>query len=331
MRERRTLMAVAVAVGLSACVQLVGIEEATLGTPNGAGGGMGSSSASGGGMSGQSCAMNTDCPATGSECRVAVCIDMVCATTNTPDGIPTAGQTPADCLQIQCDGAGNSKTVPDDSDVPLYDCYMTTCAGGMEVKVPTPQGTSCKTNGGNFCDGNGTCIECNTDADCSPTGEICDPKSHTCFKCDDNLQNGDESDVDCGGNRCPDCTQGKKCKVIQDCAAASFCADGVCCNSECNQQCESCNLPNSVGTCDFVAKYEDDPSYGMGMSCVGSAMKTCNGVGACRGALGAACTGPTDCASGKCGVTKICVKTTGDSCNMPAECFSGLCTNGVCN
>lgn len=265
-------------------------------------------------------------------CLPWVCdIDKICRQTPSPNGQLLPTQIPNDCKKITCDGAGGEKTVNDDTDVPTYDCYMTTCSGGMEVKTPSAQGTKCTMGGGKSCDGKGNCIECNTDADCGQMGIFCDLKSHTCFSCTDGVQNGDESDVNCGGDRCPACTQSKKCNGIQDCASALFCADGICCDTSCDQACVACNLPTSVGTCDFIAKYEDDPSFGMGMSCVAASMKTCNGAGACGGALGATCVGNTDCASGKCGMApKVCVKAAGDSCNQPTECFSGTCMNGVC-
>ena len=278
------------------------------------------------------CTMPDQC-GTSTPCLPWVCdIDKICRQTPSPNGQALQTQIPKDCKKLVCDGAGGEKTVNDDNDVPFYDCYITTCSGGSEVKNPAPQGTTCNTGGGNSCDGQGNCIECNTDADCAPMGEICDAKSHLCFSCTNNQQDGDESDIDCGGDRCSDCKQGLKCKTLQDCAGGLFCADGVCCNSACDQPCEACNLVTStIGTCDYIGKYEDDPTYGTGMSCLAANMKTCNGVGACRGALGAACTGPTDCASTKCGSNpKVCVKATGDTCTQPSECFSNTCTNGMC-
>lgn len=269
---------------------------------------------------------------TSTACLPWVCdIDKICRQTPSPNMQPVSAQTPNDCKKVVCDGKGGETEIFDDTDAPSYDCYTTTCSMGMEVKTPLAEGTACNTNGGKSCDGNGNCIECNTNADCGQSGIFCDPKSHTCFRCDDGIQNGDESDIDCGGDRCSACTQGQKCMGLQDCATNLFCTDGVCCTTACDQPCEACNLPTSVGSCDFIAKYTDDPSYGMNMSCTAANGKTCNGTGACRGALGAPCLVPTDCASTKCGMTtKVCVKNTGDSCNAGTECFSGTCMDGMC-
>lgn len=295
-------------------------------------------------VAGLPCGLNNDlvCTATGAcggcadpgqcgtstACLPWVCdVDKICRQTPSPNGQAIAAQNPDDCKKIVCDGAGGEKTVNDDTDVPFYDCYMTTCSGGSEVKMPAAQGTACNTGGGNSCDGNGECVECNTDADCGPSGIFCDPVSNRCHSCSDGLANGDESDRDCGGVKCPKCTQGQGCNNAGDCTT-TFCADGICCSTACNQPCEACDLPSSVGICDFIARYDEDPAYGMGMSCTGTMV--CTGFGGCKGDLGQTCSAPTDCASGKCSASKVCVKTTGDMCSQPSECFSNTCNNGVC-
>jgi len=35
--------------------------------------------------------------------------------------------------------------------------------------------------------------------------------------CTDGVQNGMESDVDCGGGICPPCSTGERCRVLGDC------------------------------------------------------------------------------------------------------------------
>ena len=46
--------------------------------------------------------------------------------------------------------------------------------------------------------------------------------------CNDQIQNGDESDVDCGGPDCPACPDSSMCMVASDCAEASDCIGGIC-------------------------------------------------------------------------------------------------------
>jgi hypothetical protein len=45
--------------------------------------------------------------------------------------------------------------------------------------------------------------------------------------CYDHEQNEDESDVDCGGTRCPDCAAEEQCRIDKDCSGGS-CSDGSC-------------------------------------------------------------------------------------------------------
>jgi hypothetical protein len=67
-----------------------------------------------------------------------------------------------------------------------------------------------------------------------PTVESCNGKDDDCngpvddgpFCCPDGLENGDESDVDCGGS-CQPCDPGKGCKTGADCASQS-CVNDVC-------------------------------------------------------------------------------------------------------
>ena len=45
--------------------------------------------------------------------------------------------------------------------------------------------------------------------------------------CSDGIQNGDETDVDCGGPDCAGCADGGTCILASDCES-NFCEDGVC-------------------------------------------------------------------------------------------------------
>lgn len=60
--------------------------------------------------------------------------------------------------------------------------------------------------------------------------------------CADGIKNGSESDVDCGGFRCPRCANGKLCTSAHDCAS------GSCGQVSANTRCQTC-IPNS--TCGF--------------------------------------------------------------------------------
>ena len=53
--------------------------------------------------------------------------------------------------------------------------------------------------------------------------------------CTDKLQNGDESDVDCGGATCPACAHLKKCNKSGDCLSG-VCDKGICQKPSCSDK-----------------------------------------------------------------------------------------------
>ena len=69
---------------------------------------------------------------------------------------------------------------------------------------------------------------CNGNLDCGELGFICGP-DHLCVPhCFDGVTNGDESDVDCGGDACvARCQTGQTCSVNGDCASG-ICNYGIC-------------------------------------------------------------------------------------------------------
>jgi hypothetical protein len=81
------------------------------------------------------------------------------------------------------------------------------------------------TCGAGVCDGAGSCVACNLDADCGG-GDLC--KAHVCVNdCNDAVKNGLETDVDCGGGGCPKCDEGASCKVDSDCKK-KHCRESIC-------------------------------------------------------------------------------------------------------
>src|SRR4029079_12443390 len=123
--------------------------------------------------------------------------------------------------------------------------------------------------GGKMCNDKGTCVECIVGADC--TSKVCDMATFKCSPpvCSDMVQNGAETDVDCGAT-CPPCALGKKCMMSTDCVGQN-CGGGVC-----QPSCTDGTLNNG----------ETDVDCG-GASC-----------GKC--ASGKTCGVNADCLSGKC-------------------------------
>ncbi|MBI4700760.1 MAG: hypothetical protein HY744_06290 [Deltaproteobacteria bacterium] len=95
------------------------------------------------------------------------------------------------------------------------DCATRTCEDGICGVAHELADTPCVAGGGQVCDGQGNCVECNDGSQCD--AKICD--KHLCVpaSCADDVMNGDETDVDCGGDDCAPCQNGKKCAVAGDC------------------------------------------------------------------------------------------------------------------
>lgn len=271
---------------------------------------------------GGACTTPKDCPGTG-ECVVATCNDGVCGASNVPEGTTIAEQKSGDCKQVVCDGAGATKNVNDDGDVPVdgTDCTADLCMDGVPSNPPATMEAKCSDSGGKVCDGAGRCVACVVTADCA-SPEIC--KKNQCLDpaCDDGVKDGTESDLDCGG-KCAPCDDDKGCGVDADCASSacrknvcvSQCADGKQDGAETDVDCGGGTCPACVdgaacganedcashtcvqGLC-FAQECADGTKNGSetDVDCGG----TCPACGNAK-----ACIGNDDCVSGEC-VANVC-------------------------
>jgi hypothetical protein len=164
-----------------------------------------------------------------------------------------------------------------------------------------------------------SCVDLASDiANCGSCGHVC-AVGDTCVHevctapptCSDGIQNGSETDVDCGGGTCPPCAVGKKCKAATDCvaAAAGSCQQIVCAGGVCTSQPDNTNVPVAQGPC-----YTPSCSAGMPVQTPVSAGTACPS-GVCNG-------------SGTCS----CLPT-GAPCTFgfDAQCCNGECNAGQCN
>lgn len=92
------------------------------------------------------------------------------------------------------------------------ECCSALCSGGVcaTAAMCAANGATCMTNAG-CC--SGVC-----------TNGVCSTAASTCM---DGMQDGSESDVDCGGGMCVACAAGKKCFANSDCVTGS-CKGNVC-------------------------------------------------------------------------------------------------------
>ncbi|MGI5864306.1 MAG: hypothetical protein ACOX6T_19940 [Myxococcales bacterium] len=159
----------------------------------------------------------------------------------------------------------------------------------------------------------GSCGECGSEYDCIAGACVWRP---TCL---DELQNGTESDVDCGGSDCEPCEVGRRCRAGSDCQSGR-CEQSVCLS------------------CEDGVRNGDESDIDCGGGCA-----------AC--ADGKLCGSPGDCASGRC-AGGLCVSCSdgitngletdldcggdcepcrqGSACQVHADCVSRTCIGLVC-
>lgn len=182
------------------------------------------SSTSGGG---QVCTAPGTCPGVDDACQHRTCLGGQCGMAFSPSGTLGPSQTPGDCKKQVCDGAGAVITVPDTSDV-VDDgnaCTLELCDAQGPSHPFKAAGAACAQGGGTVCDGQGTCVECVTGANCA--SGVCAQNHCASSSCADGVKNGGETSVDCGGAACVPCTAGKGCSKNTDCADGS-CVAGAC-------------------------------------------------------------------------------------------------------
>ncbi|PKN31346.1 MAG: hypothetical protein CVU63_24400, partial [Deltaproteobacteria bacterium HGW-Deltaproteobacteria-20] len=149
-------------------------------------------------------------------------------------------------------------------------------------------------------------------------GNVCEPVD----ACANQVKDGDETDVDCGGPDCDPCSDGEECEIDTDCV--NFCAEtsNVCVTSHCDDE----------------KKSGDETDVDCGGSCPGCAAgKVCADDGDCTGfcaATALVCV-VSHCDDEKqdegetgvdCGGT--CLLCIGDACTENNQCKSGSCDVG---
>lgn len=150
------------------------------------------------------------------------------------------------------------------------------------------------------------------------------PPPGNCF---DEIKNGSETGVDCGGSCSTKCAVGQGCSVAGDCVSA-VCTSGLCRSPSCTD-----HVKNGKET-------DVDCGGGTCMTCANG--KTCSTNGDCTSGFcgGGVCRQPAeacfdqikngsetdvDCGGGAC---MTCAN--GKACSINGDCTSGLCSGGYC-
>ena len=228
------------------------------------------------------------------------------------------------------------------------ECRVRVCdVTGQCGFAPADAGKACTAGGGKVCNGQGTCVECATSADCTdPSEPDCVMGQCVPAHCTNTTKDGDETDLNCGGS-CPPCTDGMACVGGDDCVSG-FCANNVCQPCGDSVDCmtgEFCNagvcqehkvLGQNCGTGGECASgYCTD-----GVCCdVGGcpSCQACNlGVGTCGAQPdgtgcndGTFCNGGDQCSGGSCSVNfgNPCPAPTGDpNCSESCDENSDSCS-----
>jgi hypothetical protein len=329
---------------------------------------------------GHACSCGADCE-TGN-CQDRKCCSGASCAPRRPDGAACTADlqcqsgfcTDGVCCNVACKGPCVVCNLP----IALGECNDSEEAKPDPHKMcPTEAVSTCGFSG--LCDGNGKCDKyqdtticrperCESVTSYGPPG-TCDglgkcileaPESCDPARCENNrciitcLNDGQcAPGKACVNGACGDFPDGRTCATANDCLSG-FCVDGVCCNTDCNEVCETCVATGKRGTCSPVTAGTADPL------CTAEASTTCGTSGKCDATgqcatfdgnticEGASCdeatntaTAAAKCSNGACpdnATSKSCAPYQGcngincrTSCTTSAQCVTGYsCTGGKC-
>jgi len=230
---------------------------------------------------GQKCAGNADCET--DYCNAS----KICSTAACTDTVKNGVETDVDCGGGSCPTCAGGKACKVASDCASIICSSLVCTtancsdtvkNGGESDVDC--GAVCSSSSKLCGDGK----ICGSSPDCS--SGVC--KENTCraAACDDLVENGNETDVDCGGSSCSKCATGKFC------TDTSTAIDSNCVSLSCSASTLKCL----------------DPSCSDGKKNPNETDVDCGGTCSTKCGTGKACQVPGDCVSGLC---------TGNVCQAP--------------
>lgn len=193
-----------------------------------------------------------------------------------------------------------------------------------------PIGAACTENEGHACDGKGQCVECTANEHCT-SGKCGMDRRCIPPTCGDEIKNGDESDIDCGGSCPAHCGPLAICRFDADCAGGD-CAAGICAptctdrarnGSEADVDCGGATCsPCELGkTCQINADCSS-ASCDAGI-CV--PIPTCTDMVKNGAETDMDCGGP-DC--GRCSDGRMCAEN-GDCSSL--SCVAGICAPPTCD
>jgi hypothetical protein len=161
---------------------------------------------------GKKCVENTDC-------QSQVCTNLVCAIPSATDAVKNGDET-----DVDCGGKKAPACEPPKACAVAEDCTTNVCKANACVTATADDGVKNGTETDVDCGGAdagtprcATSKKCVAGSDCQ--SKVCNGGTKTCSAPTptDGLQNGTETDVDCGGAGNPKCAVGKTCVAGSDC------------------------------------------------------------------------------------------------------------------
>lgn len=241
---------------------------------------------------------------------------------------PGGGGTGGEGGSVQC-------TMPNDCGV-AAECQDFACVDNTCMTVGEAAETPCSGVPDGVCDGDGNCVECVDIDQCDPATEVCNPSTNTCIAamCDDLVQNGAETDVDCGGG-CP------KCDLDEGCLVGSDCLTGFCDTTLDPPTCQPCGGDGDCPADQFCSGsdlcLDDLPVGGACLNdneCVlGNCVDGFCCDGACDGTCEACSNLLTGVADGTCShITNIAMEPASECPDVASDCLTGQCsgTSATC-
>jgi len=266
------------------------------------------------------CNVPTDCNGTDTFCQVRTCVAKSCGVDNTADGtaLPAGSQTSGDCLEVQCDGNGATKSVAKNND-PFNDnnqCTDDLCNNGSPQNPAKALDAACNENGGKYCDGASTCVECNNAGQCSGAGD-CQVDACTAKSCAIDPEPastpapaGHQTPADCKTVMCDGMGAVNPTPANED---TDLPIDGKQCTQDVCTSGVASNPPEAAETmCNENG----------GQVCNGSAMSPM----CVECATDNQCLATESCDTG----TWTCKLKDGQGCSVPGDCISGFCEDLIC-
>ena len=282
---------------------------------------------------GASCSVPGDCIS--GRCADGVCCDLPCTSTCMTCAAPASKGR---CVPV-APGVGPppGKLCPT---APAATCKHDGTCDGAGLCREWPGGTICKTAKctdstkvllADACDGKGTCLPLDKAGATIDCGEyLCDASTKACYgSC--TKSNQCKPGKTCSAGMCNGklLSPGWPCTVKTQCESDK-CVDGVCCESDCKDPCETCALPGAMGKCIKVPWGLMPPK---GKTCV-VAGAACAADGACDGAGKCRLLTPkgTPCNTSVCLKAGASFEMRAYTCNGVGACIpsSTPCGNYVC-